>query len=322
MPQEGDRDLTSSPLRHLLDLGAVFVTTATLLLAGWATVPAAVGSLSPTVVMSGSMAPLIRSGDIVLTAPATPEQLRPGAVLLFDDPGRPSRRMLHRLHEIGDDGAIVTRGDANRRVDTRSIATGDIRGVGRILLPYAGLPATWVRSGDLAALTTWLAVTALAVVRVGNRWPVVVGPVRSRRPRRRRRPATAVPLAAVALVAVSALPAHAALQATTTTTAGIVAAALSAPTSVTAECLGGVGGIEVTWPASGDGVTTGYEVQRQQFGSSQWQSVGSPTGTTYTDTAAVGLTVTYRVRSTAAGWSSAWSPVSDPVRFAVLGVCL
>ena len=57
--------------------------------------PLALG-YSAHVVVSGSMAPRINAGDVVLTQPVTPTELRPGQVLLFADPQRPGGLLLHR----------------------------------------------------------------------------------------------------------------------------------------------------------------------------------------------------------------------------------
>lgn len=68
------------------------------------------------VVLSGSMRPAWEAGDIVVTVPRRPQELRVGDVITYNPPieGRPS--VTHRivgLTQPGPEPVIVTRGDAN-----------------------------------------------------------------------------------------------------------------------------------------------------------------------------------------------------------------
>lgn len=91
-------------------------------------------------VMSGSMAPAIDTGDVVVVVPLAPTDARPGDVVTFKDPGG-SRLITHRVRGIRRAGAtvrFVTRGDANNRGERWSVpTTGEI---GRVAyrLPKAG----------------------------------------------------------------------------------------------------------------------------------------------------------------------------------------
>ena len=69
--------------------------------------PQSVG-YSAHVVTSGSTAPRVDPGDVVLTRPTTAEELRPGQGLLFDDPQRPGGLLLHRLVSFDAAGDLVT----------------------------------------------------------------------------------------------------------------------------------------------------------------------------------------------------------------------
>jgi signal peptidase I len=108
----------------------------------WALVPALVG-LHSEVVMSGSMSPRIRAGDVVVTVRAASGALQPGRVLLFDDPDRPGRVRLHRLLSRTPGGLLVTKGDANAQPDPTPVAVAAVRGVARVRIPFAGLPKLW-----------------------------------------------------------------------------------------------------------------------------------------------------------------------------------
>lgn len=300
-------------LQCLADFGAVFVTVTALTLGAWATVPVALTSLSATVVMSASMTPLIRPGDVVLTAPPAPGDVRRGAVLQYNDPDRPSHPLLHRVVRVTDAATVVTKGDANRVPDAHPIAWDDIVGVGRILVPYAGHPALWLRTGETALFLLWSTVTAAAAAWVAWRCPrvFVTTPTRPVRRRRVRRVVT-LPVTGLLIVVLLAPHASAAWAAHTSAAAAYAAAQLLPPTNVQAEgaCSSGAGGVQLEWTAA-EGVSQ-YEIERRSLVT--WQPVGTTTGTTYFDqVSGVNLTLQYRIRSRAGGWSSDWSELSNSV---------
>ena len=143
-------------------------------LALWSTLPLILG-WQPTTVMSDSMAPRIRPGDIVVARPvdleattassgsAATSALAPGRVLLVDDPDHPGRLRLHRYVRTTDTGRLVLRGDANAQDDSSPITPAAVRGIATLRIPYAGLPITWARNGNLTALTA-LTLAALALL--------------------------------------------------------------------------------------------------------------------------------------------------------------
>ena len=143
-------------------------------LALWSTLPLILG-WQPTTVMSDSMAPRIRPGDIVVARPvdleattassgsAATASLPPGRVLLVDDPDHPGRLRLHRYVRTTDTGRLVLRGDANAQDDSSPITPAAVRGIATLRIPYAGLPIIWARNGNLTALTA-LALAALTLL--------------------------------------------------------------------------------------------------------------------------------------------------------------
>ncbi|MGB3910878.1 MAG: LamG-like jellyroll fold domain-containing protein [Pseudolysinimonas sp.] len=100
-----------------------------------------------TTVMSDSMAPLVRAGDIVVAMPVTDPSGLVGRVILFDDPDRPERLRLHRLIATTPSGQLITRGDANSVADSSPIDPTDVRGVAVMRAPAIGLPLVWARDG-------------------------------------------------------------------------------------------------------------------------------------------------------------------------------
>src|SRR5438067_2305949 len=72
---------------------------------------------TPSVIVSGSMYPQIKVGDVVVTSYASPKTIKPGAIVRFRDPGNPGREMMHRVVEVRADRTVTTRGDANHGND-------------------------------------------------------------------------------------------------------------------------------------------------------------------------------------------------------------
>ncbi len=113
----------------------------------WSVLPTALGWESH-VVVSGSMQPRIMTGDVVLTERIDPKAIKPGFVVAFADPANPGRQILHRVERIDEDGKLVTRGDANRSSDSTHIHPSAVEGMGRLRVPYVGLPVFWQMHGD------------------------------------------------------------------------------------------------------------------------------------------------------------------------------
>ncbi|MBD8540268.1 LamG-like jellyroll fold domain-containing protein [Frigoribacterium sp. CFBP 8751] len=122
----------------------VLATAVCLLL--WAAVPALWG-WSPTTVASGSMAPAITPGDVVVAMPVDAAALDAGQVLLVDDPDRAGDLRLHRLVDTTDDGSLRLKGDANAEVDSSLVSPGAVHGVGVLLVPSIGSAMLW-HGGD------------------------------------------------------------------------------------------------------------------------------------------------------------------------------
>ncbi|MGD9954705.1 MAG: signal peptidase I [Candidatus Nanopelagicales bacterium] len=122
----------------------------------------------PFVVESGSMQPRIDVGDIVLAAPETDPQNLLGRVTVFDDPERPESTKTHRVIAINDDGTMTTKGDANPNADTAPLKIEDVRGLGRLLVTFAGLPMVWMHTGQYFYLGLFLLSLVIASYLVGR----------------------------------------------------------------------------------------------------------------------------------------------------------
>lgn len=139
-----------------------------LTLLGFAFIPLVFG-LNSSVVMSGSMEPHIRPGDVVLTTPLPQGSPVPqGRVVRFNsaaaaEPDGVARQRLHRVVGINDDGTYITAGDANADVDSVPLTRAQITGEARILVPVVGLPGYWLKTTNFPALALWAVLTLAAL---------------------------------------------------------------------------------------------------------------------------------------------------------------
>ena len=83
-------------------------------------------------VTSGSMAPTLDPGDLVLVVPAG--DYRPGDIITF---GHGAGITTHRVHGI-DDSGLVTQGDANPSPDAFSVGVQDVAGEVVRMVPNGG----------------------------------------------------------------------------------------------------------------------------------------------------------------------------------------
>jgi signal peptidase I len=130
-----------------------------------------VAGVQPILITSDSMAPTVRRSDLVLVAAPTPERLHPGAVITFHPPGERGRLTTHRIIEVTAEGNLVTRGDANERPDSSPVAPGDVVGVSRFAVPFAGTPVLAAREGRCLQAGAWIAGIIAAGLVVTNRTP-------------------------------------------------------------------------------------------------------------------------------------------------------
>jgi signal peptidase len=105
-----------------------------------AAAPMAIGMRSFTV-MSGSMEPAVRTGDIVVDEQIAPLDARPGDIVTFRDPRGQSRLLTHRVrsvHVVGGAAKVVTKGDANDTTEHWSVPVDGKIGRVSYRLPQLG----------------------------------------------------------------------------------------------------------------------------------------------------------------------------------------
>ena len=126
----------------------VFITTSVLTLALLTFVASVALGYRPIAVVSGSMEPGISVGDVVLYERHDLSGIEEGKVIVFDDPTIEGGTIIHRVVGIDPDtGWLQTKGDANNSNDSTWVTEDDIKGVGRVLVPFVGFPAAWIQTG-------------------------------------------------------------------------------------------------------------------------------------------------------------------------------
>jgi len=111
------------------------------------------------VVLSDSMSPALRVGDVVVHRPAS--QLEVGQILVVDNPARPGQLLTHRLVDETADGRLRLQGDANAVADSTPVPVEAVRGRVQLRVPLIGLPVAWQRSGQLVPLVGTVAALLL-----------------------------------------------------------------------------------------------------------------------------------------------------------------
>jgi signal peptidase I len=116
-----------------------------LLLACFAILPGVAG-WQRNLVVSGSMRPGTDVGDVVLSVPRTGEEYGKGTVIVFTD--SVGQRTVHRVVGREPDSRYITKGDANRTIDSDRILPEDVIGRAALLVPWIGSPFVWFGEGD------------------------------------------------------------------------------------------------------------------------------------------------------------------------------
>jgi signal peptidase len=127
----------------------------------------------PLVVLSGSMEPVLGTGDVSVVRTIAPLDARPGDIVTFRDPNNSERLVTHRVRRMRvEAGAVqfVTRGDANNVSEQwRVPVDGEI---GRVAyrIPEVGWALMFARSNGLFVLLLGGALALLLVLELTAIW--------------------------------------------------------------------------------------------------------------------------------------------------------
>ena len=133
------------------------------------------------VVTSGSMAPTVDAGAVVVAAPVDPEDIMTGDIVTFVDPsGLTTHRvvgMTSSSHAGKASRIFITKGDANEEPDPAELHPQNIVGKAKFGVPNLGFLVSFVKAplgaGIFAALVLFVVFTG-----DGLRKPVRTQPVR------------------------------------------------------------------------------------------------------------------------------------------------
>ncbi len=98
------------------------------------------------VVQSGSMEPSIGVGDLVITSPASPSEIKVGDVIAFRSP-EGGTLICHRVVSINpQNGTMTTKGDANKGVDPFVVPDANIIGKIGANIPLLGYVIAFMKT--------------------------------------------------------------------------------------------------------------------------------------------------------------------------------
>ena len=113
-------------------------------------------------VLSGSMTPTFRTGDVIVAEKIAPLDVRIGDIVSFRSPDDPKRLLTHRviaMRATQGEVAFVTRGDANTGVERWTIPNDGVLGHVKYKIPKIGYVAN--RAGSRIGRILFLVVPAL-----------------------------------------------------------------------------------------------------------------------------------------------------------------
>jgi signal peptidase len=113
-------------------------------------VPGVIGAEHSFVVLTGSMAPAIQPGDVVIVDETDPGAVGTGDVITFVREGSETP-VTHRVVGVQGEGAdrqFETKGDANEDVDASTVPAGNVLGTVLVTIPYIGYVIQAVNSRE------------------------------------------------------------------------------------------------------------------------------------------------------------------------------
>ena len=126
----------------------IFIANVTMIIKGMVSpekVPT-FGGYSPLIVLTDSMYPTIKSGDLIIVRSAKPSEVQVNDIISFFDPESDNNSVVtHRLMAIQPDGSFTTKGDANNTEDT-PIPAANLVGVYKLRIAGAGNVAMFLQT--------------------------------------------------------------------------------------------------------------------------------------------------------------------------------
>ena len=111
------------------------------------------------IVRSGSMAPVINLGDMVIGSQVSIAEIKPGVIVTYE---LGINLITHRVLSV-DGNTLITKGDANEDPDPNPVLLSQVKSLYLFRIPYVGYAAGFVRT----RLGWFLAIILPSIVLVG-----------------------------------------------------------------------------------------------------------------------------------------------------------
>jgi signal peptidase I len=113
-------------------------------------IPMIQGSTCFLIVLSGSMAPSMSPGDVIISNHIDPKEVHLNDVITFTYADSPKKFVTHRVVNITTSEAVMiqfqTKGDANKEPDGRWVQSQEIVGKVTLVIPYLGYVSNFAKS--------------------------------------------------------------------------------------------------------------------------------------------------------------------------------
>ena len=138
--------------------------------------------------MSGSMAPKITTGSLIISKPVPGSQVHLGDIVSFVAPDGSGRIITHRLHSVVEHKGKVgyrTKGDANPIVDKWILQFPNQVGIEKLSVPLVGYGIYALDKHVVRVAIVGLIGLMFAWIFVGRLWRTELASIRERRKARR-----------------------------------------------------------------------------------------------------------------------------------------
>lgn len=137
---------------HFIDVAGYWLTVIFLFISSFvllSTVLNLPGSIKLLTVQTGSMAPTISAGSVIVVAPAPSYQQ--GDIVTYRVANDPDKKqtITHRIFQnrtLESGTVLITKGDANEAPDNGSITKDQIIGKVQFSIPFLGYPISFIRT--------------------------------------------------------------------------------------------------------------------------------------------------------------------------------
>lgn len=152
------RDLAAR-VRPAASLLAWLYLSMVVTLCAWIVVCVTALGWQPVVMRDGSTTPAVQSGDVLMVSRPSGESVGAGTTVIVrsEDGSAVPRRIVSV--ETGGSYRLGATDTAGSEV----VPAGRIVGVGRLVVPFIGLPVVWATAGGFPATIAWALFTAAAI---------------------------------------------------------------------------------------------------------------------------------------------------------------